>query len=198
MRTKMNDGDNVNDDDDHVDIISLLACCKIKSVWAFTFTFQNSNFGNSFCFLQSPLNCAAWWPENQPWQLKYKLMTDLTHVLSVISHSCNLCGYSTTSASKLKRHMLWFTEANPAWLWDFLKHEIEKGLRAVQFTLERSLLFANSATSPAHQLGASRYTCSYTREGNPVLAHNAATHVHKLMTSKNTCSPIQERSLLFI
>ena len=41
MRTKMNDGDNVNDDDDHVDIISLLACCKIKSVWAFTFTFQN-------------------------------------------------------------------------------------------------------------------------------------------------------------
>ena len=61
----------------------------------------------------------------------------------------------------------------------------------VQFTLERSLLFANSATSSAHRLGASRYTCSYTREGNP------ATHVHKLMTSKNTCSPIQERSLLF-
>ena len=165
-----------------------------------------SNSGNSFCYLQSPLNCAAWlikqhhcnaWPENQPWTLKYKLKTDLTHVLSVISHSCNLCGYSTTSASKLKRHMLWFTEANPAWLWDFLKHEIEKGLRAVQFTLERSLLFANSATSPAHQLGASRYTCSYTREGNPMLAHNAASHVHKLMTSKNTCSPIQERSLLF-
>ena len=71
------------------------------------------------------------------------------------------------------------------------------GLRVVQFTLERSLLFANSATSPAHRLGASRYTCSYTREGNPLLAHNAATHVHKLMTSKNTCSPIQERSLLF-
>ena len=67
----------------------------------------------------------------------------------------------------------------------------------VQFTLERSLSFANSATSPAHRLGASRYTCSYTREGNPLLAHNAATHVHKLMTSKNTCSPIQERSLLF-
>ena len=101
MRTKMNDGDNVNDDDDHVDIISLLACCKIKSVWAFTFTFQNSNFGNSFCYLQSllieDLNCAAclikqhhcnaWWPKNQPWKLKYKLKTDLTHVLSVISPS---------------------------------------------------------------------------------------------------------------
>ena len=166
-----------------------------------------SNSGNSFCYLQSPLNCAAWlikqhhcnaWPENQPWKLKYKLKTDLTHVLSVISHSCNLCGYSTTSASKLKRHMLWFTEANPAWLWDFLRYEIEKGLRVVQFTLERSLLFANSATSPAHRLGASRYTCSYTREGNPLLALDAATHVHKLMTSKNTCSPIQERSLLFI
>ena len=36
-------------------------------------------------------------------------------------------------------------------------------------------MFANSATSPAHRLGASRYTCSYTREGNPLLAHNAAT-----------------------
>ncbi len=36
----MNDGDNVNDDDDRDDIISFLACCKI-SVWAFTFTFQN-------------------------------------------------------------------------------------------------------------------------------------------------------------
>ena len=31
MRTKMNDGDNVNDDDDRDDIISLLVCCKIKS-----------------------------------------------------------------------------------------------------------------------------------------------------------------------
>ena len=41
MRTKMNDGDNVNDDDDRDDIISLLACCKINSVWAFTFIFQN-------------------------------------------------------------------------------------------------------------------------------------------------------------
>ena len=41
IRTKMNDGDNVNDDDDRDDIISLLACCKINSVWAFTFTFQN-------------------------------------------------------------------------------------------------------------------------------------------------------------
>ena len=29
---KMNDGDNVNDDDDRDDIISLLACCKINSV----------------------------------------------------------------------------------------------------------------------------------------------------------------------
>ena len=55
-----------------------------------------SNSGNSFCYLQSPLNCAAWlikqhhcnaWPENQPWKLKYKLKTDLTHVLSVISPS---------------------------------------------------------------------------------------------------------------
>ena len=36
----MNDGDNVNDDDDRDDIISLLACCKINSVRAFTFTFQ--------------------------------------------------------------------------------------------------------------------------------------------------------------
>ena len=32
MRTKMNDGDNVNDDDDRDNIISLLACCKINSV----------------------------------------------------------------------------------------------------------------------------------------------------------------------
>ena len=55
-----------------------------------------SNSGNSFCYLQSPLNCAAWlikqhhcnaWPENQPWKLKYKLKTDLTHVLSMISPS---------------------------------------------------------------------------------------------------------------
>ena len=41
MRTKMNDGDNVNDDDDSDDIISLLVCCKINSVWVFSFTFQN-------------------------------------------------------------------------------------------------------------------------------------------------------------
>ena len=41
MRTKMNDGDNVNDGDDRDYIISLLACCKINSVWAITFTFQN-------------------------------------------------------------------------------------------------------------------------------------------------------------
>ena len=133
--------------------------------------------------------------------LSFKMTKDLKmHMIQhggKKSHSCNLCGYSTTSASKLKRHRLWFTEANPAWLWDFLRYEIEKGLRVGQFTLERSLLFANSATSPAHRLGASRYTCSYTREGNPVLAHNAATHEHKLMTSKNVCSPIQERSLLF-
>ena len=187
MRTKMNDGDNVNDDDDHVDIISLLACCKIKSVWAFTFTFQNSNFGNSFCFLQSPLNCAAWWPENQPWQLKYKLKTDLTHVLSVISHSCNLCGYSTTSASKLKRHMLWFTEANPAWLWDFLKHEIEKGLRAVQFTVERSLLFTHSVTFPAQQLVTSRFTTRYIQEKCILIAGNAIVPALQLATSRDTC-----------
>ena len=32
MRTKMNDGDNVNDGDDRDYIISLLACCKINSV----------------------------------------------------------------------------------------------------------------------------------------------------------------------
>ena len=42
----MNDGDNVNalhcnDGDDRDDIISLLACCKINSVLAITFTFPN-------------------------------------------------------------------------------------------------------------------------------------------------------------
>ena len=38
---KESEWDNVNDDDDRADIISLLVCCKINSVWAFTFTFQN-------------------------------------------------------------------------------------------------------------------------------------------------------------
>ena len=175
MRTKMNDGDNVNDDDDHVDIISLLACCKIKSVWAFTFTFQNylklwkqlllSSVTPQLCCLMTwkPTMAIEIQTEDRPYScpqcdLSFKMTKDLKmHMIQhgwKKSHSCNLCGYSTTSASKLKRHMLWFTEANPAWLWDFLRYEIEKGLRVVQFTLERSLLLANSATSSAHRLGA--------------------------------------------
>ena len=82
MRTKMNDGDNVNDDDGHDDEYKPYSC----------------------------LQC----------DLSFKMTKDLKmHMIQhggKKSHSCNLCGYSTTSASKLKRHMLWFTEANPAWL----------------------------------------------------------------------------------
>ena len=40
----------------------------------------------------------------------------------------------------------WFIETNPAWLCDFLRYEIEKGLRAVCFTVGRSLLFTHSVT----------------------------------------------------
>ena len=118
--------------------------------------------------LQSLLNCAAWlikqhhcnaWPENQPWKLKYKLKTNLTHVFSVISSSrwqkISKCTWfsmverSPTAATCAAtqppvlpnwKDTCWFTEANPAWLWDFLRYEIEKGLRVVQFTVERSLL----------------------------------------------------------
>ena len=58
---------------------------------------------------------------------------------------------------------------------DLVRSRGKKTEQCTHCAVERSLLFANSATSPAHGLGASRYTCSYTREGNPMLAHNAAT-----------------------
>ena len=174
-----------------------------------------SNSGNSFCYLQSPLNCAAWlikqhhcnaWPENQPWTLKYKLKTDLTHVLSVISPSrwqkISKCTWfsmverSPTAATCAAtqppvlpnwKDTCWFTEANPAWLWDFLRYEIEKGLRAVQFTVERSLLFTHSVTFPAHQLVTSRFTTRYIQEKCLLDARNATTPALQLTTSRDTC-----------
>ena len=101
MRTKMNDGDKVNDDDDHDDIISLLPFCKIKnqeclSIYLHFLKLSQTLETASAIFSHPSTVLAAWlikqhhcnaWPENQPWKLKYKLKTDLTHVLSVISPS---------------------------------------------------------------------------------------------------------------
>ena len=64
------------------------------------------------------------------------------------------------------------------------------------FTVERSLLFANSATTPAQQLVSSRDTCSPTRERSLLFAHSAATPPQQLVTSRRICKPIQEKRLL--
>ena len=65
------------------------------------------------------------------------------------------------------------------------------------FTVEWSLLLANSATTPVQQLVSSRDTCSPTRERSLLFAHSAATPPQQLVTSRRICLPIQEKSLLY-
>ena len=61
---------------------------------------------------------------------------------------CNQCGYSTIKDDHLKMHMT--------------------------VTVERSLLLANSATTPAHKQVTSRHTCGYIQEKSLSAAHNAS------------------------
>ena len=89
-----------------------------------------------------------------------------------------LTHHSTDSYSDLQKDLTWkprqsFDTCPSFSLVCFF--EIEKGLRAVQFTVERSLLFTHSVTFPAQQLVTSRFTTRYIQEKCPLVARNATT-----------------------
>ena len=98
-----------------------------------------------------------------------------------------LCRKMMHSSNALRNYKQEEQETNPAWLCDFLRYKIEKGLRAVCFTVERSLLFTHSVTFPAQQLVTSRFTTRYIQEKCLLIAGNATVPALQLATSRDTC-----------
>ena len=79
-------------------------------------------------------------------------------------HGCKMCTYTCTSATDLKKHMLFM------------------------FTLEKSCSAASSVNSPLHGLVTSRGTCWHIQEKGLSLAWSVSFPTRELVVSRDTCS----------